>query len=50
MKPKLFLSLLLLATVVPGAFAPSDEAKTKAHSRCWVFNGNDGHRTKERLL
>jgi hypothetical protein len=33
MKTKMFLSLLLLATVVPGAFAAADEAGTKAHSR-----------------
>src|SRR5712664_755014 len=29
----MFLSLLLLATVVPGALAAADEAETKAHSR-----------------
>src|SRR5690349_13953194 len=33
MKTKMFLSLLLLATVVPGAFAAADEAATKAHSK-----------------
>jgi len=33
MKTKMFLSLLLLATVVPGALAAADEAETKAHSR-----------------
>jgi polyhydroxyalkanoate synthesis regulator phasin len=33
MKTKLFLSLLLLATVVPAAFAAGDEENTKAHSR-----------------
>jgi LTXXQ motif family protein len=33
MKAKMFLSLLLLATVVPGALAAADEAGTKAHSR-----------------
>jgi len=33
MKMKLFLSLLLLASVVPGAFAAGDEDDTKAHSR-----------------
>ena len=33
MKTKMFLSLLLLATVVPGAFAAGGEAETKAHSR-----------------
>src|SRR5258707_8698083 len=33
MKRKMFLSLLLLATVVPGALAAADEAETKAHSR-----------------
>ena len=33
MKTKMFLSLLLLATVVPGALAAADEAQTKAHSR-----------------
>ena len=33
MKTKLFLSLLLLASVVPGAFAAGDEDDTKAHSR-----------------
>jgi hypothetical protein len=29
----MFLSLLLLATVVPGALAAADEAETKAHRR-----------------
>src|SRR5689334_10105392 len=33
MKTKMFLSLLLLATVVPGALAAADEGETKAHSR-----------------
>jgi len=33
MKTKMFLSLLLLATVVPSALAAADEAETKAHSR-----------------
>ena len=33
MKTKMFLSLLLLAAVVPGALAAADEAETKAHSR-----------------
>ena len=33
MKTKMFLSLLLLATVVPGALAAVDEAETNAHSR-----------------
>src|SRR5579863_5721047 len=33
MKTKLFLSLLLLATVVPAALAAGDEDNTKAHSR-----------------
>ena len=33
MKTKMFLSLLLLATVVSGALAAADEAETKAHSR-----------------
>src|SRR6266852_971368 len=33
MKTKMFLSLLLLAAVVPGAVAAADEAETKAHSR-----------------
>src|SRR5712675_2921507 len=33
MKTKRFLSLLLLAAVVPGALAAADEAETKAHSR-----------------
>jgi hypothetical protein len=33
MKTKMFLSLLLLATVVPGALAAADEAETKTHSR-----------------
>jgi hypothetical protein len=33
MKTKMFLPLLLLATVVPGALAAADEAETKAHSR-----------------
>src|SRR5438128_11270550 len=33
MKTKMFLSLLLLATVVPGALAAADEAETKDHSR-----------------
>jgi LTXXQ motif family protein len=33
MKTKMFLSLLLLATVVPGAFAAADEAETKARNR-----------------
>ena len=33
MKTKMFLSLLLLATVVPGAFATGGEDDTKAHSR-----------------
>src|SRR5467141_306786 len=33
MKTKMFLSLLLLATVVPGALAAADEAETNAHSR-----------------
>jgi len=33
MKTKMFLSLLLLATVVPGALAAADEAETKVHSR-----------------
>ena len=33
MKTKMFLSLLLLATVVPGALAAADEAETKAHNR-----------------
>jgi Spy/CpxP family protein refolding chaperone len=33
MKTKMFLPLLLLATVVPGAFAAADEAETKAHNR-----------------
>jgi hypothetical protein len=33
MKTKMFLSLLLLATVAPGALAAADEAETKAHSR-----------------
>jgi LTXXQ motif family protein len=33
MKAKMFLSLLLLATVVPSALAAADEAATKAHSR-----------------
>ena len=30
MKTKMFLSLLLLAAVVPGALAAGDEAETKA--------------------
>ena len=33
MKAKMFLSLLLLATVVPGAFAAGGEDDTKDHSR-----------------
>ena len=33
MKTRMFFSLLLLATVVPGALAAADEAETKAHSR-----------------
>ena len=33
MKTKVFLSLLLLATVVPGSFAAGSEDDTKAHSR-----------------
>src|SRR5579864_6039291 len=33
MKTKLFLSLLLLASVVPGALAAGDEDNKKAHSR-----------------
>ena len=33
MKTKMFLSLLLLATVVPSALAAADETETKAHSR-----------------
>jgi Spy/CpxP family protein refolding chaperone len=33
MKTKMFLSLLLLAMVVPSALAAADEAETKAHSR-----------------
>ena len=33
MKTKMFLSLLPLATVVPGALAAADEAETKAHDR-----------------
>jgi LTXXQ motif family protein len=33
MKTKMFLSLLLLATVVPGALAAADEAEMKAHNR-----------------
>jgi LTXXQ motif family protein len=33
MKTKMFLSLLLLANVVPGALAAADESETKAHSR-----------------
>jgi len=33
MKTKMFLSLLLLATVVPSALAAADEAETKAQSR-----------------
>src|SRR5258708_154345 len=33
MKTKMFLSLLLLATVVPNALAAADEAETKAHGR-----------------
>jgi len=33
MKTKMFLSLLLLATVVPGSFAAGGEDDTKAHSR-----------------
>src|SRR6201987_755868 len=33
MRTKMFLSLLLLATVVPGALAASDEAETKPHIR-----------------
>jgi len=33
MKTKMFLPLLLWATVVPGALAAADEAETKAHSR-----------------
>src|SRR2546428_13385739 len=33
MKTRMFLSLLLLATVVPGALVAADEAETKAHSR-----------------
>src|SRR5579872_3760442 len=33
MKTKMFLSLLLLATVVPGALAAGDVVDTKAHSR-----------------
>jgi hypothetical protein len=33
MKTKLFLSLLLLASVVPGAHAAGDEGDTNAHSR-----------------
>jgi hypothetical protein len=33
MKKKMFLSLLLLATVVAGAFAAADETGTKAHTR-----------------
>ena len=33
MKTKLFLSLLLLASVMPGALAASDEDDTKAHSK-----------------
>jgi len=33
MKTRMFLSLLLLSAVVPGALAAADEAETKAHSR-----------------
>src|SRR5258707_4041503 len=33
MKTRMFLSLLLLAAVVPGALAAADEAETKAHNR-----------------
>ena len=33
MQTKVFLSLLVVATVVPGALAAADEAETKAHSR-----------------
>src|SRR5258705_11779947 len=33
MKTRMFLSLLLLVAVVPGALAAADEAETKAHSR-----------------
>jgi hypothetical protein len=33
MKTRMYLSLLLLAAVVPGALAAADEAETKAHSR-----------------
>src|SRR5260370_1323728 len=33
MKTKMSLSLLLLATVVPGALVAADEAETNAHSR-----------------
>ena len=33
MKTKMFVSFLLLATVIPGALAAADEAETKAHSR-----------------
>ena len=33
MKTKIFLSLLLLATVVPGALATGDDGETKAHRR-----------------
>src|SRR6266446_2192458 len=33
MKTRMFLSLLLLAAMVPGALAAADEAETKAHSR-----------------
>jgi Spy/CpxP family protein refolding chaperone len=33
MKTKLFLSLVLLASVMPGALAAGDESDTKAHSR-----------------
>src|SRR5256885_534674 len=33
LKTRMFLSLLLLAAVVPGALAAADEAETKAHSR-----------------
>ena len=33
MKTRMFLSLLLLAAVVPGALAAADEVETKARSR-----------------
>jgi len=33
MKTKMFLSLLLLAAVVPGALAATDEAEKKAHRK-----------------